>query len=58
MTKLESIHDETGMAGSEFVSLSRVLRKQREAEAPKRVKKPAPSKPAPVASDDGQGSLF
>ena len=31
---------------------------QREAEQPKPVKKPAPRKPAPVASDDGQGSLF
>jgi putative SOS response-associated peptidase YedK len=31
---------------------------QREAEQPKPVKKPAPRKPAPVAPDDGQGSLF
>jgi putative SOS response-associated peptidase YedK len=35
-----------------------ITAEQREAEAPKRVKKPAPPKPAPVASDDGQGSLF
>jgi putative SOS response-associated peptidase YedK len=28
------------------------------AEAPKRAKKAAPRRPAPVASDDGQGSLF
>jgi putative SOS response-associated peptidase YedK len=31
---------------------------EREAEGPKPAKKPVPRKPVPVASDDGQGSLF
>ncbi len=39
-----------------------ITAEQREAEEPrlakKPAKKPAPRKPAPVASDDGQGSLF
>ena len=35
-----------------------ITAEQRESEAPKRVKKPAPPKPAPVVSDDGQWSLF
>ena len=35
-----------------------ITAEQREAEAPKPVNKASPRKPAPVASDDGQGSLF
>jgi putative SOS response-associated peptidase YedK len=35
-----------------------ITAEEREAEEATPVKKPAPRKPAPVASDDGQGSLF
>ena len=35
-----------------------ITAEQREAEEPKPAKKPGPRKPAPTASDDGQGSLF
>jgi len=35
-----------------------ITAEEREAEEPKPVKKASPRKPAPVASDDGQGSLF
>ncbi len=35
-----------------------ITAEQREAEEPKPAKKASPRKPAPVASDDGQGSLF
>ena len=35
-----------------------ITAEQREAEAPKPVKKTSPRKAAPVAEDDGQGSLF
>jgi len=35
-----------------------VTAEQREAEAPRPANKPSQRKPAPVASDDGQGSLF
>jgi len=35
-----------------------ITAEQREAEAPRPANKPAPRKPAPAASDDGQGSLF
>ncbi|HEY5129006.1 MAG TPA: SOS response-associated peptidase, partial [Bradyrhizobium sp.] len=35
-----------------------ITAEEREAEEPKPAKKLAPRKPAAVASDDGQGSLF
>ena len=35
-----------------------ITAEQREAEEPKPAKKPSPRKPAPAASDDGQGSLL
>ena len=35
-----------------------ITAEQREAEEPVSAKRPAPRKPAPAASDDGQGSLF
>jgi hypothetical protein len=35
-----------------------ITAEQREAEAPKPVKKMSPRKPAAVTPDDGQGSLF
>jgi putative SOS response-associated peptidase YedK len=35
-----------------------ITAEEREAEEPKPAKKPSPRKPAPVAPDDGQGSLF
>jgi putative SOS response-associated peptidase YedK len=35
-----------------------ITAEEREAEEPKLAKKPSPRKPAPVAPDDGQGSLF